>query len=180
MLIRRLFPHELHRFAAHLKGLSADDRRFRFAHATVSDASIDAYVAGIAAGDVVLAGLVGDDLAGAVHVALGASIAEIGVSVAAAYRGRGLGSDLFTRAVRWARNRGAVRLYTLCLGDNLAMAALARRHGMDLQRESGTAEATLPLPPPDLASVSDEVVQDWAALMRSCRGLWPGASRSPH
>ncbi len=179
MLIRRLFPHERSLFAAHLKRLSGDDRRFRFADAVVSDARIDAYVAGIADDDIVLGGFVAGAVAGAVHVGLADGLAEIGVSVEAAHRGRGLGGALFTHAVRWARNRGAVRLYTLCQADNRAMAALARRQGMDIHHESGTAEAYLPLAPPDLVTVSDEVgcgvqsaLHAWAEGMRACRLPW--------
>lgn len=178
MLIRRLHPRERPLFAAHLKRLSDDDRRFRFAHAVVTDARIDAYVEGIADGDVVLGGFDDDRLVGAVHVGLGDGAAEIGVSVDSDRRGCGIGAELVTHAVHWARNRGAVRLYTLCLADNRAMAALARRQGMEIRSESGTAEAYLPLPPPDLVSVTDEVgcgmqsaLSDWADLVQSCLRL---------
>ncbi len=186
MPIRRLFAHERPLFAAHLKRLSTDDRRFRFATTSVTDARIDSYVAGIAETDIVLGWLDGEILTGAVHVALDGAVAEIGVSVDAEQRGRGIGADLFHRAIRWARNRGAGRLYTLCLTDNLAMTALARKAGMTVHRESGTAEAFLPLDPPDLVTVSDELgagvetaLHDWAGLLESCRELWMGTVRLP-
>lgn len=180
MLIRNLFAHERPLFLDHLKRLPPEDRRFRFAHPKVSDDWIATYVAGIAADDLVLAGFDGDRLVGAVHVAFGGDVAELGISVDADCRGRGMGAELLARAIRWARNRRAGRLYTLCQADNRAMMVLAGKAGMAIHRDSGTAEAFLPLAPPDFLTVSDEVaiglhvaLRDWAELARACRALWP-------
>lgn len=184
MLIRKLLLHERPLFLDHLKKLPATDRQFRFAHNHVSDDVIERYVAGIAEGDLILGCFMDDRLVGAAHVAFAEGFAELGVSVDAESRGQGIGEELFRRAGRWARNRRAEKLYTLCQADNRSMMALANRLGMTIHRESGTAEAFLALDPPDLLTVSDElsvgmhtVMQDWADLMRTCRGvLMPGLS----
>lgn len=184
MLIRKLLNHERVLFADHLKRLPAEDRQFRFARPGVSDHTIDRYVAGIAADDLVLGALAGNRVPGegvpgervvaAVHIAFADDLAELGVSVDADLRSRGLGDELIRRAIRWARNRRVERLYTLCQADNRAMVALATKLGMAIHRESGTAEAYLPLPPPDLLTVSDELavglhvaLRDWTDLMRA-------------
>ena len=183
MLIRKLLISERGLFARHLKALPSPDRRFRFAHAGVTDTWIDAYVDQISDDDLILG--VFDDadaLVGAAHVAFAGSVAEVGVSVDPRFRAKGIGADLFRRAIRWARNRRAERLYTLCLSDNAAMCVLARKLGMDIHRDSGTAEAYLALDPPDMVTVTDEVssgidtfVHDWADVMRLCqKALLPG------
>lgn len=178
MLIRRLHPHERPLFAAHLRRLPPNDRQFRFAHAHVTDEIIDRYVTTIAEADLILGCFLDDRLAAAVHVAFAEDIAEIGVSVDPDYRNQGIGAELFRRASHWARNRRARKLYTLCQSDNRAMLALAHKLGMTIHRESGTAEAFLALPPPDLVTVSDElsvgmesVLANWSDLMRTCQGV---------
>ncbi|CAA7623782.1 GNAT family N-acetyltransferase [Magnetospirillum sp. UT-4] len=178
MLIRKLGFHERPLYADHLKRLPDADRRFRFAAAQVSDQWIDRYVAGIGADDLILAAFDGESMLGAVHIAIAGEIAELGVSVDPTARSRGLGADLMARAVRWARNRFVLRAYTLCQSDNTAMVALARKLGMTVHRDCGTAEAYLPLLPPDFLTVSDEVaiglhvvMQDMAEVVRTCRGL---------
>lgn len=180
MLIRKLHLHERLLFAEHLKRLPANDRQFRFAHAHVSDEVIDRYVSQIAGDDLILGCFIDDRLVGGVHVAFADDIAEVGVSVDPEQRAQGIGAELFRRASHWARNRRAQKLYTLCQADNRAMMALATKLGMDIHRESGTAEAFLALDPPDLVTVSDELsvgmhtmLTDWADLVRTCHGvLW--------
>ncbi|OAN63186.1 GNAT family N-acetyltransferase [Magnetospirillum moscoviense] len=182
MLIRKLLPDERPDFAFHLKGLAPADRRFRFAHGTVSDDWIDTYVGGIDPDDLILGVFDGPRLVGAAHVAFSDAVAEVGVSVDPAHRSAGIGAELFKRAIRWARNRGAERLYTLCLADNRAMIRLAGKLGMEVTRDSGTAEAYLALDPPDLLTVADEmssgldtIMTDWTDAWRAChRALLPG------
>lgn len=174
MLIRRLYTHERAAYATHLKRLSAEDRRLRFARSGVADEVIDDYVATIGAGDLILAAFAEDELVGAAHVALTGSLAEVGVSVDERHRTDGIGSKLLRQAVAFARNRRAEKLYTLCLSDNRSMVALARRAGMQVHFEGGEAEAFLDLPPPDPVTVTEEissglfaVFQDWAEMMDS-------------
>lgn len=174
MLIRKLSSRERPLYADHLKRLEPEDRRFRFAHPRIGDDAIDRYVAAIPVDDLVLGALAEGRLRGAVHLAFAGEMAEVGVSVDADQRSRGLGDELVRRAIRWARNRRAERLYTLCQADNRAMTALATKLGMTIHRESGTAEAYLRLDPPDALTVSDELaigmhaaLNDWAELVRA-------------
>ncbi len=174
MLIRRLYAHERRLYADHLKRLADTDRRLRFAGGGMTDARIDAHVDGIDVNDLILAAFEGDRVAGAAHVAITGSIAEVGVSVDSDHRTSGTGSDLLRQSVAFARNRRAEKLYTLCLSDNRAMMALARRTGMTLHAEGGEAEAFLDLPPPDAATLCREastglfaVFHDWAELVET-------------
>ena len=176
MMHRKLLAEERMLFSEHLKRLSPADRGFRFAHSRVNDEWIDKYVAGIAAADLLLGCFDGEDLVGAAHVAFAGEVAELGISVDPAWRAKGVGAELTRRAVRWTRNRRAEKLYTLCQSDNMSMIALARKLGMTIHRESGTAEAFLELPPPDLLSVGDEIgaeldglTQDWLGVVKACQ-----------
>lgn len=181
MLIRKLLSWERPLFAAHLKRLAGQDRAFRFAHPKVDDSWIDRYVASIAPDDLIIGAFDEDALIGAVHVALAQEVAEIGVSVDPGHRGKGLGAELFQRATRWARNRRAQKLYTLCQADNLGMMALARRQGMTIHRDLGTAEAFLPLDPPDMISVTDEMSAGFETALhgwsRTCREVMQVVAR---
>lgn len=177
MLHRKLLMAERPLFAAHLKRLSPADRSFRFAHSRVGDDWIDKYVAGIAADDLLLGCFDGDRLVGVAHVAFAGPVAEMGISVDSDSRAHGVGAELTRRAVRWTRNRRAEKLYTLCQSDNGSMIALARKLGMKIHRECGTAEAYLPLSPPDLLTVGDEIgaemdglAQDWMSMVKACQG----------
>ena len=179
MLIRKLLLHERPLFVDHLKRLQGADRQFRFAQGHVPDEAIERYVGHIAPEDLILGRFTDERMVGAVHVAFAEDIAEVGVSVDPDHRGQGIGADLFKRAARWARNRHAERLYTLCQSDNRAMVALATKLGMTIHRESGTAEAFLALPPPDLLTVSDELsagmngmLREWGEIMRTCGTVW--------
>jgi RimJ/RimL family protein N-acetyltransferase len=181
MLIRRLYAHERRLYAEHLKRLSSEDRRLRFASGGMTDARIDSHVAGIDNDALILAAFDGDRVAGAAHVAINGAVAEVGVSVDADHRTGGTGSDLLRQAVAFARNRRAGKLYTLCLSDNRAMMALARRTGMVLHAEGGEAEAFLDLPPPDAVSLCREastglfaVFHDWAELVENYGDLLGG------
>jgi RimJ/RimL family protein N-acetyltransferase len=186
MLIRRLSFQERPLYAEHLKRLSPDDRQLRFARAGVADAWIDAHVAAINKDDLILVGTLRDTIIAAAHVAFDekgtSAIAEVGISVDADHRASGLGSDILRQAVVFARNRGADRLYTLCLSDNRSMVALARRAGMEIDFSPGEAEAHMVLPPPDPLTVSQEasaglfaVFHDWAELFDRYGALIAGA-----
>ncbi|RAU23111.1 N-acetyltransferase [Paramagnetospirillum kuznetsovii] len=167
MLVRKLYAHERSLYADHLKRLPDNDRRLRFASAAVSETWIDRYVDGIRDDDLILAAVESDKVVGAVHVAVNGAVAEIGISVDADHRATGMGSELLTQAVAFARNRRAEKLYTLCLSENRSMVALAKRSGMELHCDSGEAEAFLDLPPPDPLTVSQEVQTGLFAMFHS-------------
>jgi ribosomal protein S18 acetylase RimI-like enzyme len=90
-------------------------------------------------------------------------VAEVGLSVLAAYRGRGIGSALFSRAATRARNRSMSALVMRCLHGNAPIIRLARRFGMDIVRVGDETEARLELPPVSLASLAAEFLSDTLA-----------------
>ncbi|MFD2233538.1 GNAT family N-acetyltransferase [Phaeospirillum tilakii] len=186
MLIRRLPRPDRPRYARHLKRLSEEDRRRRFGRAGIEDGWIDAHVAGLSEDDLILAACRGDEVIAAAHLALDPTsfIAEVGLSVDEDQRAGGLGADLLRQAAVFARNRGAGQLMTLCLSDNRAMVALARRAGMAVAFHPGEAEARLELDPPDALTLGQEmstglfaVFEDWAGLIERYHGLIAAAAQ---
>ncbi len=92
-------------------------------------------------------------------------VAEFGVSVAGAMRGMGVGSKLFERAAIHCRNNDVDTLYMHCLSSNQTMMHIAKKAGMEIQRDYGEADAYLKLLPPNPASMLQEAVQEQFAML---------------
>lgn len=163
--VQRLNANARAALATHLLALSPEDRRLRFGSSLAPEA-IAAYVARIDFDrDAVFA--VHDDrlaLVGVAHVAFGEDNAELGLSVLATHRGRGVGSALFGRAAAHARNRFVARLFMHCLTENAAIMHIARKSGMEIVVDAGDADAHLELAPASPASITGEFMTDRFAL----------------
>ena len=131
-----------------------------------SDATIRDYVARIDFDRDTVFGFFADDLSlgGAAHVAVADGIAELGVSVLAGYRRRGIGSGLFQRASDFARNQFIRTLFMHCLTENAAMMHIARKSGMKIVTGGGETDAHLQLPPLDGGTIATEFLQERLAL----------------
>jgi GNAT superfamily N-acetyltransferase len=149
----------------HFLSLDAEDRRLRFA-IPLSDTAIWSYIARIDFERDAVFGVYDDELRllGAAHVARGEGQAELGVSVRAGHRHRGLGGALLERACLRARNWGLRTLFMHCLKENAAMLRLARRQSMRIITEAGEADAWLALAPADPSSLFGEVFAQRVAL----------------
>jgi GNAT superfamily N-acetyltransferase len=162
---RELQPVDGAGLGRHFLALGREDRRLRFG-APMSDFALLAYVARIDFERDAVFGVYDDDLTllGAAHVARGGTDAEVGVSVLAGHRSRGIGGALLERACLRARNWGVPMLYMHCLKENPAMLRLARRQNMKIVTEAGEADAWLALAPADAASLFGEVFAQRVAL----------------
>ena len=151
--------------AAHLLALSSGDRRLRFGGPS-SDDTVRDYVARIDFDRDAVFGFLAEDLSlgGAAHVAIVDGVAELGVSVLAAHRRRGIGSALVRRASDFARNHSIRTLLARCLTENAAMMHIARKSGMKIVTGRGAAEAHLQLPPPDVRTIAADFFQESLAL----------------
>ena len=158
ILATELTPVDRAALEQHFLALDADDRRLRFG-APQNDSAIRAYVERIDFGRDAPFGVWGDDLQllGAAHLARTGKRAELGLSVLAGHRRRGLGGALLSRACMRARNWGQHALFVYCLGENEAVMRLARKHGMAITAVAGEAHAWLELPPADAASFLDDL-----------------------
>ena len=158
--------------AAHFLALPVADRYLRFGR--VAPPFIAAYVDRIDFEHDAVFGVHDDRLAlvGAAHVAFEGGLAELGLSVLPAYRGRGVGGALFKRALAHARNRRIPRFFIHFLAENAPVMRMAQRFGMRIVTRAGEADADLELPPASLGSIAGEFVTDAFALCdRAVRAL---------
>ncbi len=148
----------------HFLALPSEDLRLRFGSLRSSE-SIAAYVDSIDFDRDAAFGVHDDRLVliGAAHLAFEGDVAELGISVPPATRGRGVGSALFERATAHARNRSMPRLFMHCLRENGAIMHLARKYRMNIVTEAGDAHAYLELSPVSPASIADEFITDHLA-----------------
>ncbi|MBV8657094.1 MAG: GNAT family N-acetyltransferase [Burkholderiales bacterium] len=168
---------------AHLKRLDEIDRVQRFAQ-PASDQVIDRYLEHLNFLRDVFYGAHAetDDaqrpLVGLCHLALSANgrLAEIGVSVDADCRRRGIAKRLLERATLHAINLGVDEVVMYFLPYNTGLIELARQHGMSVTVGNGDGIARLAALSPSPVSVAAE----WAATVgelteRSMRHLSEGA-----
>lgn len=131
---------------AHFLALPLKDRSLRFGMA-LAPTVIAAYVDRIDFERDLVFGVRGDRLApvGVGHLAIEGDLAELALSVLPANRRRGIGSELFRRAVSEARARCIPSVCMHCLSGNTPVIRIAQRFGMDLITSEGDAAAYLNL-----------------------------------
>ncbi len=169
--IRSLSERHRPRILAHLMALPESDRYFRFGYAA-ADAQLAHYTDLIDFSHDEVFGIFNRrlELLAVAHLAtlpvVGAgprTEAEFGVSVLPQARSRGYGSRLFDHAVLHARNRHIDTLVIHALSENTAMLRIARKAGATVERDGGESQACLKLPPDNLLSHVDELVEGQAA-----------------
>ena len=169
--IRSLSARHRPRILAHLLALPDADRYLRFGYAA-SDPQLAHYADLMDFSQDEVFGIFNRrlELLALAHLALlppavdrGHAEAEFGVSVLPKARGRGYGSRLFDHAVLHARNRRIDTLVIHALSENTAMLRIARNAGASIVRDGGESLARLRLPPHDLLSHVDQLVEGQAA-----------------
>ena len=131
--LRVLGAEDLASLREHLLRLDHASRRSRFAM-PVDDAFLVAYASSLMRPLCFVLGWFDEGTlraAGELRLIEG-RIAEASFSVEPAWRGRGVGSQLFRRLTDEARELGVRRLYMRCLAENVAMQGLARKFAADL------------------------------------------------
>ena len=184
-----IVPVRLHRsdrvaLLAHFTALDVEDRRLRFG-IPLKEWALEGYVGRIEFEDDDVFAVQDEALriVAAVHVARVGDAAELGLSVLPGYRGMGLGTALFERAVMRVRTRGLRSVYVHCLAENEAMMHIARKLGMEIVRAGGETDARLKLPAVDvqtqwfewlrdLQANAVQVVRQQARLSRALLGIF--------
>jgi len=175
--VKELCERDRRRMLMHLLALDANDRLLRFG-TVLPDEAITRYVQhmdfsrdkifGILDANFQLVGLghlafAPSDSHGATGVTKKEKVAEFGLSVSPQARGIGAGSALFERAAIHCRNADVDTLYMHCLATNQVMIRIARKAGMEIQREYGEADAYLKLEPASPATVLREAFDEQIA-----------------
>jgi len=145
-LVERLNDRMRPSLVAHFLALPLKDRSLRFGSA-VAPTLIAAYVDRIDFERDLVFGVRDERLApvGVGHLAIEGDLAELALSVLPANRRRGIGSELFKRAVSEARARRIPSVCMNCLSGNTPVMRIAQRYGMDLITSEGDAAAHLKL-----------------------------------
>lgn len=168
-LIRKLFPHERRQLQDHLLRLDPEARRMRFAH-PVSDASIAQHAVSTWENGSVVYGYLEE---GVVHALaelhkLGdrwGLEAEAAFSVESPYQDVGIGTELMSRVIRAARNRGVQRLLMTCLAENARMQVIARKNAAALRFRSGDVIGEIVPSEPGYLSYLGEAMEDGVSAM---------------
>lgn len=170
--IRSLGPRQRPRITAHLLALNENDRYLRFGY-PATDAQLSKYVDLLDFERDEIFGIFNRrlELIAMAHLAYAVSnqaahkpeMAEFGVSVLSAARGRGYGARLFDRATLHARNRNVKTLFIHALSQNVAMLRIARQAGALVERDGSESEAWLKLPPDTIATQLEAAVEEQAA-----------------
>jgi len=175
VLVKALGERDRRRILRHFLALDRDDRLLRFG-IMLQDPQVAAYVAKLDFSRDIVFGvynrlfqLVGvghlgftskDAHPDSIHYTDKEKVAEFGVSVSKSARGQGVGTRLFERAAIHCRNSDVDTLYMQCLSSNRTMMHIAKKAGMEIQRDYGEADAHLHLPPPSPASVLAEALDE--------------------
>ena len=173
--VKELSEKDRHRILRHFLALEESDRLLRFG-TYLPDAMIEKYVEGLDFSRDKVFGVMSHHfrLVGVGHLAFAPrsekdeatdkdTVAEFGVSVSKAARGKGVGAKLFERGAIHCRNADVDTLYMHCLSSNQTMIHIAKKAGMQIHREYGEADAYLKLIPADAVSVLREAVQEQVA-----------------
>jgi RimJ/RimL family protein N-acetyltransferase len=141
-VVQRLGAHDRGLMLEHLLALDDGDRSLRFGVATDAEA-IARYVDAIDfdRGTVLGARAPDGALAGLAHVALGDSMADLGLSVVPEHRERGVASALAAAALREAQRLRADELRVHCAATNAGMRRIAARLGMEFSTEGSEVVA---------------------------------------
>lgn len=155
-------------FEAHLLALDPESRRTRFGM-TAADEFLVQYAARCITLNAIIHGaFIGERLVGVAELRpigdLFTGEAEMAFSVAMEWRNCGIGTTLFARTLRSARNRGFVRLYMTCLKNNAPMRALARKFSADIVVEIDESVALVEAPRRSIISIMREALDDASAF----------------
>ena len=180
VLVKQLAERDRRRMLKHFMAFDGSDRLLRFG-TVLPDTQVAAYVNQINFGrDTVygvynqmfklvavghLAFAPNEQLAAASGVTSKDKVAEFGVSVSKSARGLGIGTKLFERAAIHCRNSDVDTLYMHCLSSNQTMMHIAKKAGMEIQREYGEADAYLRLLPPSPGTVMQEAIEEQFATI---------------
>lgn len=177
VLVKQLAERDRRRMLRHFMALDNSDRLLRFG-TVLPDEQLTAYVNKIDFGRDTVYGVYNKvfKLVAVGHLAFAPrqqqsaatakdTVAEFGVSVSKSARGLGVGTKLFERAAIHCRNSDVDTLYMHCLSSNQTMMHIAKKAGMEIEREYGEADAHLRLLPPSPGTVLQEAIQEQVATI---------------
>jgi GNAT superfamily N-acetyltransferase len=148
----------------HLLVLGDEDRRLRFG-LIATNLYIEKYVDSSWSGNSVWFAIwSGKDIVAACHVVIDKDVAELGFSVIADHRNRGLAQSLFNRAIHHIRSHNITNVYMHCLTENQAMRHIAKKNDMTIVSYYGDSDARIEVEPPTAFTVLNDNYLDRIAM----------------
>ena len=165
--VRRLWPSDRPAIQDYFLRLDPETRANRFM-GPVGEAGVLAYATRVTAGEGVVFGAfvegtlrgLGELRPAGAHVFGLGAVAEAAFAVEREFRRRGIGTALFARIARAARNRGVASLHVRCLAGNQPMIRLAAKLGADLHTDAHQAEGDVALAQPTPFSLWYETIAE--------------------
>ncbi len=179
---RHLSDHHRPALLAHFGDLSRRDAYLRFGNYQSAE-SIAGYVGAIDFARSTVLGVYADDLQllGVAHLCPAGGAVELGISVLARARRRGIGTLLMRRALGSARLLCADRLLMRCLAENDDLMRLARAAGAELAFDHDEVDGYIRVPPLTPFSAAVEFVEEQLGVadyaFKAHRAAWRGALR---
>jgi GNAT superfamily N-acetyltransferase len=180
---RHLNPSHRPALLAHFRALSRRDAYLRFGTYLGAD-TIAAYVNGIDFERSTVLGVYGDELEllGVAHLCPEQGVVELGISVLASARRRGLGTLLLRRSLGHARLIGAERLFMHCLAENGDLMRLARAAHAEISISHDEADGFIHVPPATPFSTAVEFTEEHFGVVdyafKAQRAAWRLALRA--
>jgi GNAT superfamily N-acetyltransferase len=162
-----------HDLASHFLALTASDRFLRFGW-VLTDVDIVAYVESLfgSIGNVFVVVEPPPDISGALHLEFARGGADLGLSVSAWARRKGIGTLLLERAGLLARARGISTLFVRNLNFNTALQRQAHKVGMNIACAPNALSTRLELPARNGAAPGDPLAGSITLADHSLRSHW--------
>ncbi|HEX4585889.1 MAG TPA: GNAT family N-acetyltransferase [Burkholderiaceae bacterium] len=167
---------QFHDLASHFLALTARDRFLRFGW-VMTDLDIVAYVESLlqSIGNVFVVVEPAPDISGVLHLEFTSCGADVGLSVSAWARGKGIGSLLLERARRVAAARGVRTLFVRNLNSNSALRRLAHHLGMQVACAPSARSARLEVPAATPGQQHHFLIGNVTLADYCLRSQWAGA-----
>lgn len=153
-----------------LEDITEHDRYLRFGY-NASDSNIKEYLAralkDYSKRNMWFVAIAGDRIVAACHVAKSDSTAELGLSVSSDYRGHGLGQDIFSRGILWAKSYGVKSVFMQCLSENKAVQHIAKKNNMVVVTSGPDSEASIKIESSPFTSAMADAIMDNIAVYDS-------------
>lgn len=158
-IVRRVLPHEYHKYRKHLLALDADSRSLRFS-APVSDDAInricDKFEADPDKHVLFAIEDPGLKFVAVGHIALFDEM-ELAFSVLKEHQGQGMGNRLMERVIQYCRTHSILKGHMVCLPHNTAIRHLCRKHGIHIHTDHGDVVGDIDLDQANVVTFIDEV-----------------------
>lgn len=179
---RKLWASDTATLKAHLLRLDPESRRMRFG-TPVSDYFIGQYAQNALGAHSVAHGYFVDGILRGVAELRGfrgvnGGEAEAAFSVEKDFQNRGIGTELFSRTVLAARNRGISKLFVNFLSQNARMQAIARKFDAVVTYDSDGGHAQIEAPRANALSMWKEALTDGQDIANSVMQTTTRALRS--